>query len=149
MDESKFQMWRATVGLVYVDGILSPEEKRWLDKHLKDQPFSDEQKAQIERDIHEGCQIDEILPKVTDKKDRSHLLHFANILFRSDNQYSPEEKEFFKNLEEEILQGIQLHKVRSRIASVKTLKKSKNEPVTLKVKDAFQNFMSIIQDKLI
>jgi uncharacterized membrane protein YebE (DUF533 family) len=107
IDESKFNMWRGTIAIAHADGIVTDIEKEWLAKHLAPLPLTETQKETLQEDLENGLTIDEILPLITDNKDRANLLHFANILFREDGLDKMEEKQY-KILTDKIIGEIDL-----------------------------------------
>ena len=48
MTESKFQMWRACVAAIWLDGKISKEELKWAKDRIQALAFSPEQKTIIE-----------------------------------------------------------------------------------------------------
>lgn len=91
VSESKFQMWRGTVALVHVDNIVSKEEKQWLNDHLKNVPFTKEQKEILQKDFKEGLKIDDILLSSLEPRERGMLVSFANTIFKRDGLVASEE----------------------------------------------------------
>ncbi len=94
LTSSKFNMWRGTIALAHVDGVVTDIEKEWLARHLAPLPLTEEQKLILEKDLDDGISLDEILPQITDRTDRAHLLHFANTLFREDGLARIEKKQY-------------------------------------------------------
>ena len=99
---SKFNMWRGTIAIAHVDGVITDIEKEWLAEHLAPISLSDEQKIILENDLENGISLDELLPLITDRTDRAHLLHFANTLFRKDG-FAAIEKKQYKILTDKII----------------------------------------------
>ena len=44
MDDSKFNLWRASFSFCFVDGFLAKEEHEFIENKLKNLPFTDSQK---------------------------------------------------------------------------------------------------------
>ncbi len=105
IDESKFNLWRGVVALAHVDGRVLEEEASWIRGMLIRLPFTDEQRATLESDIDNEGDIEAILNKITDRKDKATLLHFANMLFKVDGHFDCSEKATFKKIEEKVLQN--------------------------------------------
>ncbi|MDD0853593.1 hypothetical protein HBN50_10810 [Halobacteriovorax sp. GB3] len=114
MTESKFNMWRGTIALAYIDSELTKEERSWIQDHLRKIPFSQSQWEILAKDLEEGLKLDDILPLITEPKDRAFLLNFANQLFREDG-IVPIEKKTYENLEKKIMQGIDILSITNKI----------------------------------
>jgi uncharacterized membrane protein YebE (DUF533 family) len=119
MDNSKFHMWRGTICAAYIDQKITPEEKKWLEDHLKNLPFDSSQKKQIISDLGNPPSLDEILPHITAPTDRSMLLHFANIIFHKDGDLDDREAKFHSDFTEKIMSGINLENVENVISQAK------------------------------
>ncbi|MCO4792782.1 MAG: TerB family tellurite resistance protein [Bacteriovoracaceae bacterium] len=111
MDESKFHMWRGTICAANLDNKITSEEKSWLQEHLLKLPFDAEQLKIIQKDLNSPPSIEEVLPLITAPADRSMLLHFANIIFHADGDFSSEEKDFRDVFTKKIMSGIQVEKI--------------------------------------
>ena len=105
IDESKFNLWRAVVSLSHVDGSVLEEESAWIRGMLIRLPFTDEQREVLEHEIDNEADIHGLIEKITDRKDKATLLHFANTLFKVDGHFDCKEKGVFKKIEGEILQN--------------------------------------------
>lgn len=105
INESKFNLWRAVVSLSHVDGRVLEEESAWLHGMLIRLPFTDEQRKTLEHEIDHAADVEMLIEKITDRKDKATLLHFANMLFKVDGHYDCKERALFKKLEGEILKN--------------------------------------------
>ena len=108
MNDSKFNMWRGCVAIIYLDNVVSPEEKAWVENKCKTLPLSDEQKSILLNDLKNGIKLDDVLPKITDKVDRGFLVNTFLVLANIDKNFSPDEKAAFKTLEAKVLKGLDL-----------------------------------------
>ena len=108
MNESKFNMWRGCVAIVFLDGVVSPEERKWVEEKCTKLPLSDAQRQILLKDLAQGVKLENVLDKVTDKPDRAFLVNTFLVLANIDKNFAPIEKENFKKLEALILKGVNL-----------------------------------------
>jgi hypothetical protein len=109
LSESKFNMWRATVYLVMVDGKITKEESQWLKDYLFKAKFSEEQKKIIQEDINShSTKFSEIYSKITHPPDRATLVHFANMIFKRDGEFHSTEKEFLEKLQKSVMSKVDM-----------------------------------------
>jgi len=129
LTDSKFNMWRGTIALAHVDGVISDLEKEWLAEHLAPLPLTEEQKVILEKDLENGISLDDLLPLITDKRDRAHLLHFANTLFRKDG-FARIEKKQYKILTDKIIGQVDvfsaMKEVENENARIEEIQKSES-----------------------
>lgn len=118
LSESKFNMWRACVAVIAIDGELAKEEKVWLAERAKAVPFSKEQIKTLETELQNPIDISTIIPLITEKKDLAFLLHQIRVLGNIDGTYDETEKEAFKNVEKVVLHGLDLKGIQSEIESI-------------------------------
>ncbi|OUR96603.1 hypothetical protein A9Q84_09665 [Halobacteriovorax marinus] len=118
-NESKFQMWRGTIALVQVDEIVSNEERIWLDDHLKQLPFTIEQKEILQKDFKDGVTIEEVLPLIEDKRERGMLINFANSIFKSDGLVQSEEK-ILNELQQKIIGDLNFAEITKEVESIRS-----------------------------
>ena len=107
MEDSKFNLWRATFSFCFVDGFLSPEETSFIEEKVKALPFSKEQKEILMKDLSFPPSIDKLLPLITAPADRGFLINNIRLLSRIDN-LSPAEKVKIESLTQEVLKKINL-----------------------------------------
>ncbi len=131
LTDSKFQMWRGCMAIILIDGKIDPKEEDWIEKKLKLIPFSAEQMTILLRDIKTGVQLSHLIPLITDKRDRAFLLHNIRVLGHIDGHFDNKEKEAFKNLENQILKGLDLDAISLEIEEME--KESYNENEVFKV----------------
>jgi uncharacterized membrane protein YebE (DUF533 family) len=83
--ESYINLWRSVVGLTTVDGVVTEQEKEWLDKFLNNAQLDEEQRSILHDDIVNPKNPIQFIDKVTDAAHLSQLHHLANIVFKSDD----------------------------------------------------------------
>ncbi len=107
MENSKFNLWRATFSFCFVDGFLSPEEANYIEEKVKALPFSPEQKKILMGDLMTPPSIESLLPLITSPADRGFLINNIRLLSRIDN-LSPAEKTKIDLLHAEVMKKIDL-----------------------------------------
>lgn len=111
LTDSKFNMWRATVYLVVVDGKITNEEKKWLQDFTFKAPFNEEQRKIIQNDLKKfDANFPDIYEKITHAPDRATLVHFANIIFKKDKDFAKKEELFLKTLNSSVLKKVDMVK---------------------------------------
>jgi tellurite resistance protein len=125
INESKFYLWRSAVALTKVDGKVTKEELDWLNEYMKAVPFSSEQKQTLQNDLNGKTDFNEFIKKISDKKDRATLLHFANVIFRRDGEFHEDEKDLYEEIKEAVMAGVDLDAAAAESSTV-TLKDGKS-----------------------
>jgi uncharacterized membrane protein YebE (DUF533 family) len=115
MSDSKFNMWRACVAAISLDGNIATQEKIWITKKAKEVAFSNEQISILEEDLKNPVDIKEIIPLITDKKDLAFLLHQVRVIGNIDGHYDDAEKSAFKEIEKVVMSGLDLDSIQSEI----------------------------------
>lgn len=111
IDDSKFNMWRGCVAIIFLDKLVSPEERIWVEEKIKKLPLSDEQRNILKKDLETGVDIESILPKITNKVDIAFLVNTFRVLANIDKNFSPAEKTAFNQLEAHVLKGLNLSSI--------------------------------------
>ena len=100
MSDSKLNMFRCVIAMAQKDGVINKGEYEELSKILANVKFSPEQQQALSDEITRPIDINEVLPKVTDKPDRAMLAHYARIMMHADGDPKPDEQALIKRLEE-------------------------------------------------
>lgn len=111
MTSSKFAMWRAAIGVLHIDGKIDESERRWFQEKIKSMAFTSEQKRILQHDFDQKVDFNMVLPEVTERKDRSFLLHLVRTLSYLDHDYSDKEQDIFNNLHREIVGELNLEEM--------------------------------------
>lgn len=114
MDNSKFNLWRATFSFCFVDDFLSPEETSFIEEKVKALSFTKEQKEMLMNDLKNPPSIEKLLPLITSPADRGFLINNIRLLSRIDN-LSPVEKMRIEELKNKILSKIDLAAVTKEV----------------------------------
>lgn len=107
-NDSKFNMWRGCIGVIWIDGKVDEKEQEWMKEKLNSLPFTPEQKVVLEQDLANGVRLESVLPQITDRKDRAFLAHQVRVIGHLDGEYSSDEKEFYEKWNKIILDGVDL-----------------------------------------
>lgn len=127
MTESKFQMWRACMAVIWVDKKISQEELKWAQEKINTLPFSQVQRATLEADLKNGVEFYDACQGITDKIDRAFLLHMIRVLGNLDKDYSIKEKEIYQALEAVVLKGLDLKEMTAKIEKMELDSYHENE----------------------
>lgn len=118
IDDSKFSMWRACIGVIYLDKKVTKEEKKWAEEKFEALNFSEEQKAILVNDLANGVAIESLHDKITDKRDMAFLLHMMRVISNLDNNFSSEEKAAYQKLENSIMKKIDVQKITNEVKAI-------------------------------
>lgn len=117
MDESKFNLWRATFSFCFVDGFLDAKEEVWIADKLKTLPFTKEQASTLLNDFKAPPAIERLLPLITKPADRGFLLNHMRLIARIDNALSPEEKDKIHSVQKAVMSKIDVQSLHEEIAT--------------------------------
>jgi len=120
MNDSKFNMWRGCVAIVFLDGVVSPEERKWVEEKCHKLPLSDDQRKILLNDLAQGVKLEDVLDKVTHKPDRAFLVNTFLVLANIDKNFSAIERENFKKLEALVLKGVNLEEASLEAKAIST-----------------------------
>lgn len=108
MNESKFNMWRACIAVIYLDKVVTKEEHDWAIDRIQKLPLTENQRNILQNDLKNGVTLDEVLPKITEKVDLGFLVNNFRILANIDHNFSDVERASFNALEKKVLGGLDL-----------------------------------------
>jgi hypothetical protein len=117
MDDSKFNLWRASFSFCFVDGFLAPEEHDFIETKIKNLHLSDSQKIILMNDLISPPNFSSILPLITKPADRGFIVNHVRMLAQIDGAFSPEEKAKVENVKEMILAKLDMAGLDSIIAA--------------------------------
>ncbi len=89
---------RTMVATALADGELDPEEKAQIDERLMEADLTDEQIAQIRRDLVVPATVETLAASLPAGEDPDTLLQFAVLLSKADGESSPQERAFVESL---------------------------------------------------
>ncbi|MFT6069931.1 MAG: uncharacterized membrane protein YebE (DUF533 family) [Bacteriovoracaceae bacterium] len=118
VNDSKFNMWRASMAVIYLDGKVTKEEEAWAESKINELPFSDAQREIIRNDLKSGLSIDTVLPLITHKPDIAFLLHLIRTIGHIDGCYDASEKEAFQKLEQRIMKGLDVESLEKQVRTM-------------------------------
>jgi len=82
--ESYLNLWRSVIGLTTVDGVVTEQEKAWIDTFMSQIQIDEDQRDVLLDDIKNPKNPIQFIDKITDASHLSQLHHLANIVFKSD-----------------------------------------------------------------
>jgi hypothetical protein len=111
MEQSKFNLWRASFSFCFIDGFLSKEEEDWIIEKIDSLKFSPEQKNILIEDLKSPPKLKELLPLVTNIADRGFLVNNMRYLSKLDNHLAPQEKLKIDQLLKVITENVNLEEL--------------------------------------
>ena len=99
VSESKFHMWRAIFALAHADHVVTQEERKFMNKALHEQGFSEEQKRVLRDDMETSSDIMNMFLRIEDQEDRSQFFYFARMLLWCDGDFAAQEQAILTQLQ--------------------------------------------------
>lgn len=99
VSQSRFFMWRAIFSMAHADQKVAEEEREFMLKALKEQPFSQDQRRILEQDIAQPQDIAEMFAGIENQDDRSRFFYFARMLMWCDGDFNRQEQRILTELE--------------------------------------------------
>lgn len=134
MDNEKFQLWRLILGLVHIDGQVSPEEQEWFSSKLKTLEsnsilaFNSEQIEELKSILTAPlANFKEEFSKLKKPSDRAQVVNFVRRIGFLDNNFGEKERELLKELEAICLSGVSLKDIENHIEEMETKSYSESE----------------------
>ena len=116
MDDSKFNLWRATFSFCFVDGFLSQEEQAHIEEKLGLLKFDEHQKSILMKDLRSPPDFSSLIPLITKPADKSFLINHIRVLAKIDDTLSVEEKAKIEEVKNAVLSKLNLPELNKIIA---------------------------------
>ncbi len=116
MDDSKFNLWRATFSFCFVDGFLSKEEQSHIEEKLRILKFDEGQKSILMKDLRSPPDFNSLLPLITKPADRSFLINHIRVLAKIDDKLSMEEKAKIEEVKVAVISKLNMPELNQIIA---------------------------------
>ena len=126
-NDSKFNMWRACIGAMWIDGNLDPREEKWITEKIENLKFTDEQREILRNDLKGKINFEEVLSKITDKKDRAFLAHQMRVIGHLDDVFSSKERELYEKWNKLVLGAVDLGELEGLVAIMERESYSESE----------------------
>lgn len=117
-NDSKFCMWRACIGIVWLDGKVTSEESQWVLDKVSNLAFTQEQRSILQKDLEQNLDMKSVLSGITDKKDRAFLSHQIRVISHLDHDFSTIEKETLKKWNDLVLKGIDFDELNEEVEQI-------------------------------
>lgn len=117
-NESKFNMWRACIGVIWIDGKLADEEERWISEKIRNLKFTPEQKEILLGDLKNNINFEEVFLKISDKRDKAFLAHQMRVIGHLDKDFSTNEKNLFEQWNKFVLGQVDLEGLETLIGEL-------------------------------
>lgn len=98
LPESRFNLWRAIVAMVHVDGVVKPHEINFIAEQTRDLPLSAAQRDVLKADLAEPQDIKVFFDKITRPQDRDDFFRLARTIAWSDGHYDQREEEILARI---------------------------------------------------
>ncbi len=115
--KSKVSLFKAAISLTWADGNVSQEERERLHSYINQNiHLSDEDRAELIKNLDEKINIDDALKHITDPQDRAYLIDIASSIFAIDGIYCDDEKMLYEKIFEHHLKTIDVDALKKEIA---------------------------------
>lgn len=111
VNDSRLNMFRCCIALIWIDGKVAPEEKEWAETIISRNNFSDRQRRQLQYDLCTRVKFEDVYPGVTDHKNKVYLSYLLNIIANKDGVYTEEELDLLAKVKEDLVKGIDFSKI--------------------------------------
>lgn len=91
--ESRFNMWRAIVGVIHADHVVKPHEVNFVLQSTRDIGLSEAQHAILADDMRAAGDIELFYKKITNSKDKMDFFHLARAVAWSDGDFDDSERD--------------------------------------------------------
>ena len=98
-------MWRAVFALAHADGVVTDEEKEYMNEVLASVPFSEEQHATLKEDIYAPRDIVEMFSEISEQEDQALFFKFAKEIVHADGEYDTNEQHVLLRLKAAHVRG--------------------------------------------
>ncbi|MEE2671349.1 MAG: DUF533 domain-containing protein [Bdellovibrionota bacterium] len=105
-DESKFNVWRACIGVIWSDGKVDPQERSWIEDRINKLLFTPEQKEILKSDLETNIDFKAVVDKISRPADRAFLVHQIRVISHMDGHQSPEEQKLLKTWSDYVLNKV-------------------------------------------
>ncbi len=105
-DESKFNVWRACIGVIWSDGKVDPQERSWIEDRINKLLFTPEQKEILKSDLETNIDFKVVVDKISRPADRAFLVHQIRVISHMDGHQSPEEQKLLKTWSDYVLNKV-------------------------------------------
>lgn len=105
-DESKFNVWRACIGVIWSDGKVDPQERSWIEDRIEKLLFTPEQKQTLKSDLETNIDFKAVVDKISRPADRAFLVHQIRVISHMDGHQSPEEQKLLKTWSDYVLNKV-------------------------------------------
>lgn len=118
MNEEKYKLWRLALSTIHLDGKVTAEEKNWFDKSIKNLEqnkvlnFSDEQISELNDILL--TPVDNFIEEfnnLSKPADCAFVLHLLRVVSYLDAEFSEDEKQMYKTLEQACLKGVDVQAI--------------------------------------
>ncbi len=111
VSSGRFHMWRAVFAMAHADEVVTAEERKYLQGILSSEPFSEEQKKILEKDMDTPQDVAEMFLKVDDQNDRSQFFYHARMLVWSDGDFGEQEQKIIMRLKQNHVRTVDFDQV--------------------------------------
>ena len=99
LSNSQFHMWRALTALTHADGVVTTEERQFIEDAISCQRFSDHQIDMLKQDLDQPQDPLHMFTAIEDIADQEAFFTFAFDLVWSDGDYDNSEYEIMTSLQ--------------------------------------------------
>jgi len=118
VSDDQFHMIRCLIAMAHADGVVSKEERIYVEALMQRVSLTPDQKDIIFLDLSTPQNVGDILGNIHDLKFRAQIMYFARIMAYKDGVFHPREEDLLDKLRYYSLQGIDVEKVREDVTRV-------------------------------
>lgn len=99
LSNSRFNMWRAVIAMVHADGVVTPHELDFINRHISQSPLSDEQRSMLNADIGTAQDVYVMFSRIDDTEDKEDFFVLARALSWCDGDLDKQEANILAQLQ--------------------------------------------------
>ncbi len=115
MRSSRFYMWRAVFAMAHADGIVTHEEREFVENYLQRLPLSPEQVATLRADLEQPQSVGEMFIGISKQEDQADFFQFAHMLVWADGDFEAQEEAILSRFRNEQMNKFNIAEVSMQI----------------------------------
>lgn len=98
LSDSRFNMWRAVVAMVHADGVVTPHELDFVNRHIVDLTLSTGQRSIIQEDVKAPQDVYQMFSRIDTPEDKRDFFVLARALSWCDGDLDRQETKILETL---------------------------------------------------
>lgn len=128
LTDSRFAVYEGMLALAWADHNLSEDEKQLFHRLVDGNIYMNKHQLQtLHEKINHKAAIEDIWPRITEKRDRAFLLNLADTMFHADGEYCESEQALYNFLHEKHMDTLDTEAVMREISHLAMQQQAERE----------------------